>query len=264
MRSYTTTGLARSSVVRLGEFKPRLIFGSMIKPVFSFTAALRLKPPCLTNVRNASSKSTTMRGRVITTMIADKYIPPSSLPAPINKANWNIIWERIKKLVLATWSVYQVKTTTKGWKPRAFAIEAEKLYIAMNKAYARGDRAELSNCVTDGMMSALSPEIKAMQRIGKFVWDSNGSDRRPQVVHLATAKVATETGDMRLSQITVRVNVRQSMATYKDDTLIAGNPDTYTSIVEHIVMEKWLDGKWANRPWKIAGKIQPSSNSGSK
>eukprot|EP00842_Homolaphlyctis_polyrhiza_P001752 jgi/Hompol1/2578/HPOL_006083-RA len=155
-------------------------------------------------------------------------------------------------------SVYQVRTAIKGWKPKAFGLEAERKYIEMNKAFAKCDRSELAMHVTDGMMAKLSPEMKSMQKLGDCVWESHGSVSRPKVVHLATAKVSMDTGEQRLTQITVRVEVKQSMAIYRDGKLIGGNPDDRKDVVEYIVLEKWLDGRWADIDWKIAGKVNPS------
>ncbi|KAH6582907.1 hypothetical protein BASA61_008319 [Batrachochytrium salamandrivorans] len=224
----------------------------------ALSAAIPSKPTTSRQspVRYSSSRSTTMRGRVIQSMIADPYIPPTSFPFPYNKANLSVLWERVKKAIFATWSVYQVKSTIKGWTPRSFATEAENIYISMNRAYASGDRLELSKYVTNGLMTTLNPEMKAMKRLGTFVWSTHGTESRPRVLHLATAKVGTGDGELRLVQITVRVNVKQSMATYKGNTLVGGDPDNQMSVVEYIVLEKWLDGRWVSDPWKIAGKIQ--------
>ncbi|KAH6562351.1 hypothetical protein BASA50_006564 [Batrachochytrium salamandrivorans] len=191
----------------------------------ALSAAIPSKPTTSRQspVRYSSSRSTTMRGRVIQSMIADPYIPPTSFPFPYNKANLSVLWERVKKAIFATWS---------------------------------GDRLELSKYVTNGLMTTLNPEMKAMKRLGTFVWSTHGTESRPRVLHLATAKVGTGDGELRLVQITVRVNVKQSMATYKGNTLVGGDPDNQMSVVEYIVLEKWLDGRWVSDPWKIAGKIQ--------
>ncbi|KAL2919667.1 hypothetical protein HK105_200581 [Polyrhizophydium stewartii] len=224
----------------------------------------------LSGARRFSARASSMRGRMVNAVILDRWIPPETLPAPISKANMAVLWERFKKFIFATWSVYQVRTSVKGWKPRPFALEAERMYIEMNKAFARGDRNELAKYVSDGMMAVgpdarslpcpnkglnrdaqkLNPEIKSMQRMGTFEWKAHGSERRPRVLHLATAKVQLENQENRLTQVT-------SMAVYNNGTLVGGNPDEHKSIVEYIVLEKWLDGKWGEGGWKIAGKITP-------
>nr|KAJ3423125.1 39S ribosomal protein L45, mitochondrial [Polyrhizophydium stewartii] len=201
----------------------------------------------LSGARRFSARASSMRGRMVNAVILDRWIPPETLPAPISKANMAVLWERFKKFIFATWSVYQVRTSVKGWKPRPFALEAERMYIEMNKAFARN---ELAKYVSDGMMAKLNPEIKSMQRMGTFEWKAHGSERRPRVLHLATAKVQLENQENRLTQVT-------SMAVYNNGTLVGGNPDEHKSIVEYIVLEKWLDGKWGEGGWKIAGKITP-------
>ncbi|KAI8923516.1 hypothetical protein BC831DRAFT_514174 [Entophlyctis helioformis] len=204
-----------------------------------------------------------MRGRLVDSIILDRWVPPEKLPFPYNKANAAVVWERIKKFIFATWSVYQVRTTVKGWKPGPFGLETQRMYIEMNKAFAKGDKNELSKYVSDGMLAKLNPEIKSMQRLGEYVWEAHGAATRPHVVHLATAKVALENGEQRLSQVTVRLDVKQSMAIYKNGKLIGGNPNEHKTIVEYVVMEKWLDGRWAETNWKIAGKIPAPSQQAS-
>ena len=117
------------------------------------------------------------------------------------------------------------------------------------------DRGELSKCVTDGMLASLNSQMKEMQKIGKYEWDSVDAGVRPRVVHIAAVNVSTgKTTECKMAQITVRVYLKQRMRIFKDEKVIGGSPD-HVPIKEYIVLEKWLDGEWAKNDWKIAGKV---------
>ncbi|KAJ3054601.1 hypothetical protein HK097_001329 [Rhizophlyctis rosea] len=86
-------------------------------------------------------------------------------------------------------------------------------------------------------------------------WQSHGRASPPQTVNLTAAKIMMDkTTDHEIVQVTVRVNLKQSVAIYKGGKLIGGNPNEPQDIEEFIVLEKWPT-RDVYEDWKIAARL---------
>ena len=71
----------------------------------------------------------------------------------------------------------------------------------------RGDKIELENLTTEGLMSELNPQMK--NRPGQFEWKLLETNARPKCVHFALAQVTTGLGEEKVAQATVRLELKQ-------------------------------------------------------
>lgn len=148
-----------------------------------------------------------------------------------------------------------VKWSLKGWRPRAFALEAQQMYIGMNQAIFSNQKNKLRDYCTDGMIAKISTETKMIKSLGSVKWTNKGEESRPRLIHLARAKAELPEGTQNLVQATVKVQVKQSLAIYQGNKLVGGDPNKVEAPIEFIVLEKWIDQP--NDIWKIKGKIVP-------
>ncbi|KAJ3043293.1 39S ribosomal protein L45, mitochondrial [Rhizophlyctis rosea] len=149
---------------------------------------------------------------------------------------------------------WQIRKAIKGWKAAKFAPLAEEKYIEFNQAYARADREMLRELVTDGMYATLGRELKHLSGVN-MDWQSHGRVKPPATVNITSAKVMMDKDtEHKIAQVTVRVNLKQTVAVYKDGKLIGGDPKNPQDIEEYIVMEKWLT-RDPFEEWKIAARL---------
>ncbi|KAI9197296.1 uncharacterized protein BJ171DRAFT_520521 [Polychytrium aggregatum] len=205
---------------------------------------------------------TGVRIRPVAVQIFDPWIPKTKGPSLLSVEGRQDAWEKAKKFITATVSyVVIMRNSVEKWKPKPFAADAEKIYIAMNEAFAGGEKDVLPYLVTDAMLVKLNPDIKATQRLGRGVWKYHGSVERPVIVHAAVAQLQeSQRGDaIRVAQVTVKIHTKQSFAIYSkgpEAKLLGGNPAAVSDVLEYVVFEKRLA---ADDPydWRIAGKIPP-------
>ncbi|KAJ3155217.1 39S ribosomal protein L45, mitochondrial [Geranomyces variabilis] len=199
-----------------------------------------------------------MRGRPAGISILEPSLPVPSAHRPwFFTAEGRKYWKARAITGLRTmYSVYQIRRALPGFKPLGFGREAQELYVRMNEAFARGDRSELRELVTDSMMTGLAADMKQAAKLGRYEWKPHGEFDKPSVLSAAAAKVLFEKGgpEFKLAQVTVRVNLKQSVAFYNSkNVLIGGNPNDVTNVTEYIVVERMLGKPGEN--WRITGKI---------
>ncbi|KAJ3159727.1 39S ribosomal protein L45, mitochondrial [Geranomyces michiganensis] len=201
-----------------------------------------------------------MRGRPAGINILEPALPvPSTHRAWFFTAEGRKYWKaRVITGLRTLYSISQIRSAVPGFKALTFGRTAQEIYVRMNEAFARGDRAELRELVTDSMLTSLASDMKTAAKMGRYEWKSHGEFKKPSVVSSAAAKVNFEKGgpEFKLAQVTVRVNLKQSVAFYNSkNVLIGGNPNEVTDVTEYIVVERML-GK-PNETWRITGKITP-------
>ncbi|KAI8912323.1 hypothetical protein DFJ77DRAFT_511869 [Powellomyces hirtus] len=205
-----------------------------------------------------------MRGRPV-----DLNILEPSLPVPFDKRPWFYTQEgrkywkkRLIVTIRSTFCAFQVRKAFPDFG-LSFARNVQGIYIEMNEAFARGDRKALEELVTDTMLTKLNPDLKAASNLGRYEWKAHGELSRPRILTIAAAKVQMEKGgeEHKLVQITVEVNVKQSVALYdRKNALIGGNPNDIKNITEYIVVQRSIGKEGDERGWQIAGKITAPSS----
>ncbi|RKP10614.1 Tim44-like domain-containing protein [Thamnocephalis sphaerospora] len=177
-------------------------------------------------------------------------LPRSKRPSLLSKVGFRSAVKHWKNLAATTFAIGTIRFQVKGWRPKPFAQEAQRVYEEMNDAFARGDREALREVCTEGMFSRVKNEIK--NRVGTFRWACHGNVEPPRIVSARFGRLGE---NMMLAQVTVRMHTKQSMAVYnKKNQLIAGNPDQPQNILEYVVMQRVI-GPGESEQWQIYGKV---------
>ncbi|KAJ3275034.1 39S ribosomal protein L45, mitochondrial [Terramyces sp. JEL0728] len=199
----------------------------------------------LNSFKRMSTKAT-QRGKMLDVQIFDPYIPPANI------FTFNNFMERSKKFFMATAGVAILKWKVKGWSPKSFALASQQKYISMNERFSKGDLDGLKELVTDGMFSKLNPEIKKAKAIGEYEWKYHGDTHRPRLIHVSQAKLPMPEGEVTIVQATVEIQIKQSVAIYRNGKVVGGDPSKILDPKEYVVFEKFID---STDDWKIKGKI---------
>ncbi|KAI9216855.1 hypothetical protein BC828DRAFT_392569 [Blastocladiella britannica] len=179
--------------------------------------------------------------------VMDPYVPPASMPTPLSKDGRAAWWSKFLNLAKSTMYVVQLRKDLPSFVANKFPLEAEQLYINMNKAFAIGRPTDVLPFVTDQMLSTLKGQMR--KRPGTLEWEYLGAVDRPSTVAVRYAK---QKGDpFGAAQVTVKIHSRQRL-TVKDErgSVLATSESDPT---EFIILERFTksDGKW-----RIAGKVE--------
>ncbi|KAJ3379812.1 39S ribosomal protein L45, mitochondrial [Lobulomyces angularis] len=148
----------------------------------------------------------------------------------------------------------EIKKHVKDWNPAAFAVEAQQLYIDMNKAYLSDNKAKLATLVTMPMFDKLKALIEHQKNV-KFVWKFEGEVEKPKLVYTRLSKAQFDAEDVNkthmIVQCTVRVHTKQCILVYNNNKLI-NKENKIRTVLEHIIIERIISIPGSK--WQIAGK----------
>ncbi|KAI9101215.1 hypothetical protein DFS34DRAFT_592101 [Phlyctochytrium arcticum] len=202
---------------------------------------------------------TEQRGRPVLVHVLDPYIPGKEASPPFLTKAWRShVTRKVISPVRFWFAKRKVKRLITGWTPAAFAEEAQTLYADMNVAFAKGDKETLSDVVTDSLLAKLMTEMKQTQKLGRVQWKSHGVASPTKMVHMVVGKAQLERNgtEFSVAQATVRINMKQSVAIFDQrGRIVGGDPNVVKDIVEHVVLERWLDRPDVPHVWKIAARL---------
>ncbi|KAF9928815.1 39S ribosomal protein L45, mitochondrial [Linnemannia zychae] len=190
--------------------------------------------------------------------IMDPYVIPEKENRP-SLFNDYKAWIKYAKLRMRNTGMTAASTLGMCWKLKDFGItgrflsESEDAYVAMNEAFAKGDRKFLEEICTPSMYAKLNRQLK--DRVGRYDWKYHGIVEKPQIVSIRQGQV----GGHVLIQMIVRLHSNQSMGVYdKKNKLIAGDIKKTVPVLEYIVFQRYITDPEDN--WKILGKTAPSAS----
>ncbi|KAF9430233.1 39S ribosomal protein L45, mitochondrial [Entomortierella beljakovae] len=190
--------------------------------------------------------------------IMDPYVIPEKENRPSIFNDYKK-WVKYAKLRMRNTGMTAASTIGMSWKLKDFGLtgrfigESEEAYVAMNEAFARGDRAFIEEICTPSMAGKLKSQLK--DRVGRFEWKYHGLVEKPQLVSIRQGQI----GGHVLIQIIVRLHTNQSMGVFdKKNKLIAGDLKKSVPVLEYIVFQRYITDPADN--WKILGKASPEAN----
>ncbi|KAF9941252.1 39S ribosomal protein L45, mitochondrial [Mortierella alpina] len=191
--------------------------------------------------------------------IMDPYVIPEKENRP-SLFNDYKKWIKYAKLRMRNTGMTAASTLGMCWKLKDFGLtgrfigESEEAYIAMNEAFAKGDRKFLEEMCTPSMYGKLKGQLK--DRVGRYEWKYHGLLEKPQIVSIRQGQI----GGHVLIQIIVRLHSNQSMGVFdKKNKLIAGDLKKPVPVLEYIVFQRYITDPEDN--WKILGKTAPAASS---
>ncbi|KAF9357906.1 39S ribosomal protein L45, mitochondrial [Mortierella sp. NVP85] len=191
--------------------------------------------------------------------IMDPYVIPEKENRPSLFSDYKK-WVKYAKLRMRNTGMTAASTLGMCWRLKDFGItgrflsESEDAYIAMNEAFAKGDRVFLEEICTPSMYQKLKGQLK--DRVGRYEWKYHGIIDKPQIVSIRQGQI----GGHVLVQIIVRLHSNQSMGVYdKKNKLVAGDLKNVVPVLEYIVFQRYISDPADN--WKILGKTAPESSS---
>lgn len=196
--------------------------------------------------------------------VLDPWVPTpfSQRPSLFSKAGFDYYKKALIRNLQSTYHVYKVKKAFKSqenlptFAPTSFGKEVENLYIGMNEAFAKSDKASLSRLVTPGMLVTLSSDMKKFKKDGKELnWVFKGHVAKPTVQVVRIADVAGSDAT-KVVQVTVKYDTNQTLVVYKNGKRVSGDEDKVHNVTEYVVFERWLSENNSDG-WRIAGKTFP-------
>ncbi|KAI8346402.1 hypothetical protein B0O80DRAFT_430883 [Mortierella sp. GBAus27b] len=191
--------------------------------------------------------------------IMDSYVIPEKENRPSLFQDYKK-WIKYAKLRMRNTGMTAASTLGMSWRLKDFGItgrfisESEDAYIAMNEAFAKGDRVFLEEMCTPSMYQKLKGELK--DRVGRYEWKYHGAIEKPQIMSIRQGQI----GGFVLVQIIVRLHTNQSMGVYdKKNKLVAGDLKKVVPVLEYIVFQRYITDPSDN--WKILGKAAPEASS---
>ncbi|KAF9276694.1 39S ribosomal protein L45, mitochondrial [Mortierella alpina] len=191
--------------------------------------------------------------------IMDPYVIPEKENRPSLFSDYKK-WIKYAKLRMRNTGMTAASTLGMCWKLKDFGLtgrfigESEEAYIAMNEAFAKGDRKFLEEMCTPSMYGKLKGQLK--DRVGRYEWKYHGLLEKPQIVSIRQGQI----GGHVLIQIIVRLHSNQSMGVFdKKNKLIAGDLKKPVPVLEYIVFQRYITDPEDN--WKILGKTAPAASS---
>ncbi|KAF9585261.1 39S ribosomal protein L45, mitochondrial [Lunasporangiospora selenospora] len=220
---------------------------------FNLAPRMIPQPACYSSVPHQLSQQVSLRD----IGVMDPYVIPEKKDRPSLLNNYKS-WIKYAKLRMRNTGMTAASTLGMCWRLKDFGItarflgESEDAYIAMNDAFAKGDRKFLEEMCTSSMFAKLKGQMK--DRPGRFEWRYHGIVEKPKIVSIRQGQI----GGHVLIQITVRMNSTQSMAVFdKKNKPIAGDLKKSVPVLEYIVFQKYITDP--SDSWKIVGKVSPSS-----
>uniref|UniRef100_A0A0B6ZYM5 Large ribosomal subunit protein mL45 n=1 Tax=Arion vulgaris TaxID=1028688 RepID=A0A0B6ZYM5_9EUPU len=133
-----------------------------------------------------------------------------------------------------------------------FATEAQKIVVEaqqlLKDVYKNQDR--LHELVTERAF----PEMVFGLENKTMFWQMVETVEPPKVVQIRTDEMVT--ADNIFAQVTVRMHTKQILAIYdRFGRLMYGDPNLPKSVVEYVVMEKWISDTYGR--WRVHSKIIP-------
>ncbi|KAG0244884.1 39S ribosomal protein L45, mitochondrial [Actinomortierella wolfii] len=188
--------------------------------------------------------------------IMDPYVIPEKKDRPSIFGDFKT-WVKYAKMRMRNTGMTAASTLGMCWKLKDFGItgrflgESEQAYIAMNEAFAKGDREFLEELCTPSMFHKLKGQLK--DRVGRYEWRYHGVIDKPQIVSIRQGQI----GGHVLIQIIVRLHTKQSMAVFdKKNRQVAGDLKKEVPVLEYIVFQRYITDPEDN--WKILGKTAPA------
>eukprot|EP01027_Heterolobosea_sp_BB2_P014082 GEZU01020268.1.p1 GENE.GEZU01020268.1~~GEZU01020268.1.p1 ORF type:complete len:307 (+),score=83.03 GEZU01020268.1:72-992(+) len=178
--------------------------------------------------------------------IADPYVPYSKLPATVAAAvprhslfSYRGLMERKDSFVKKMQFWYMLLSVRKHlpkFNLKQFAkTTATDIYMRLNEYFAKGDKSDLRNLVTESAYSKFKSALRGRDPDENHEWKLR-EIISSEVVH---GMIIQMQGISPFVQITVRIESDQSYAVYNHNgKLIRGDPDAVKRVVDFIVLER--------------------------
>lgn len=165
-------------------------------------------------------------------------IPVALMPSFLSMQGIRYRWLAFKKGVGSVLSIGLTRKKDPSFKPVPFAVEAQRIFIAVNEALTKGDKVLLRTFVTDDAFLLLT-------KVRPVTWKFLGELERPRIVHAHT--YAMESKANTWTQITVRLHTKQSLS-------YTSEPGKIKEVLDFVVLERQISNS-LNSSWKICGKV---------
>ncbi|XP_059151209.1 large ribosomal subunit protein mL45-like [Physella acuta] len=183
----------------------------------------------------------------------DQFKPPDG-DGKHSSISGSILSGSISRMMKGPKTIKHVRKLKKyeDFNESEFAVEAQNIVIEaqnlLQNIYKNQER--LHQLVTEKAFPEMVHGLHSKTMQWKFV----ETVEPPRVVQIRTDEMITE-GNL-FAQVTVRMHTKQILAIYdRFGRLMYGDPLTPKSVLEYVVMEKWISDTYGQ--WRIHGKIIP-------